>query len=613
MPERSQEIDTKMALVMTELLFECYSVPSVAYGIDALLSYKFNKGRNGLIVSSSHSSTHLIPVLDSKPILSSISRLNWGGYQNADYLLKLLKLKYPTFPGKMTETQAEDMVREHCYVSQDFDSEMRSFLDWTGLEDRDHLIQYPFTEHVAIEKSEEELARIAERKKESGRRLQEQAAKMRLDKLVRKEQELEYFKDLKNRLATQTKKEIKRLLDDDEFRDEAQLDKTISELEQSIRKARNKDIGILDNPEVEEEATFPLLDIPDEHLDEAGLKQKRHQRLMKSNVDARARAKIEKEKERARLAEEERLDLERRENDLDGWLEERRVARLVLSPWRNEFLFDANFTQALLQRIKERERLKADLGNRKSIASQQRMKTLANLASDQPGRKRRRGGDDDNFGANDDDWGVYRTVQTGEQSEEDEEEDFNAGLKNIEAQLLEYDPSFTENNTFEAQSDWTKSLVHAFLRGPRPFDPESQKEAHQIHLNVERIRVPEVVFQPAIAGLDQAGLIEIAADIINQRLASVQDRDAILKDIFLTGGNTLFRGFQQRLTSNLRAVLPIESAMTVRQADNPVLDAWRGAAQWSREPGFRDSSVTKEEYLEKGAEYLKVERTSGVE
>ena len=314
---------------MTELLFECYSAPSVAYGIDALLSYKYNKGSTGLILSSSHSSTHLIPVINSKPLMSSISRLNWGGYHNADYLLKLIKLKYPTFPGKLTETQAEEMVREHCYVSQNFQRDMRNFLDWTGLEDRDHLIQYPFTEQITIEKSEEELARIAERKKESGRRLQEQAAKMRLEKLVRKEQELDYFKDLKSKLANQTKKEIKRLLDEDEFKDEGQLDKTIGELEKKIRKARNKDIGGPENPEEEEMTTFPLLDIPDEDLDEADLKQKRHQRLMKSNVEARARAKIEKEQERTRLAEEERLDVERRENDIEGWLHDRRAARLV--------------------------------------------------------------------------------------------------------------------------------------------------------------------------------------------------------------------------------------------------------------------------------------------
>ena len=314
---------------MSEILFECYSAPSVAYGIDSLFSYKFNKGNNGLIISSAHSSTHVIPVLYGKPIMSSISRLNWGGYQGAEYLLKLLKLKYPSFPGKLTDYQAQHWVREHCYVSQEFEKEMQSFLDWTGLEDRDHIIQFPFTEHMVIEKSEEELARIAERKREGGRRLQEQAAKMRLEKLVQKEQELEYYKDLQQRLVGQTKKETKRLLDEDEFKDEAQLDKMIKDMEKSVRKARNKDLGVTDNVEEEEVPTFPLLDIPDEQLDEAGLKQKRHQRLLKSGVEARARAKIEKEQEKARKAEEQRLDDERRLTDLEGWLEDRRTARAV--------------------------------------------------------------------------------------------------------------------------------------------------------------------------------------------------------------------------------------------------------------------------------------------
>ena len=314
---------------MSEILFECYSAPSVAYGIDSLFSYKFNKGNNGLIISSAHSSTHVIPVLYGKPIMSSISRLNWGGYQGAEYLLKLLKLKYPSFPGKLTDYQAQHWVREHCYVSQGFEKEMQCFLDWIGLEDRDHIIQFPFTEHMVIEKSEEELARIAERKREGGRRLQEQAAKMRLEKLVQKEQELEYYKDLQQRLVGQTKKETKRLLDEDEFKDEAQLDRMIKDMEKSVRKARNKDLGVTDNGEEAEGPTFPLLDIPDEQLDEAGLKQKRHQRLLKSGVEARARAKIEKEQEKARKAEEQRLDDERRLTDLEGWLEDRRAARAV--------------------------------------------------------------------------------------------------------------------------------------------------------------------------------------------------------------------------------------------------------------------------------------------
>ena len=314
---------------MTELIFECYGAPSLAYGIDSLFSFKYNQGTTGLVISSSNSSTHVIPVLNSKALMSSVSRLNWGGSQSAEYLLKLLRLKYPIFTGKLTDWQGEQMVREHCYVSQDFDQEISTFLDWAGLEERDHIIQYPYTEHVIAEKSEEELARIAERKRQGGIRLQEQAAKMRLEKLVRKEQELEYFKDLQKRLVGQTKKEIKRLLDDDEFRDEAQLEKTVRDMEKAVRKARNKDLGN-DEPQEEEAAqSFPLLDVPDEELDEAGLKQKRHQRLMKSGVEARARAKLEKEQEKARRAEVERLDNERRENHLDEWLANRRTARNV--------------------------------------------------------------------------------------------------------------------------------------------------------------------------------------------------------------------------------------------------------------------------------------------
>ena len=573
---------------MTEIMFECYAAPSLAYGIDSLFSYQHNKGHTGLVVSSSHSATHLIPVIESKAMLSQATRLNWGGSQGAEYLLKLVQLKYPNFPGKLSAFQAEDMVREHCYTSRNYDEESRGFLDWTGLEDRDHVVQYPFTEQVVVQKSEEELARIAEKRKEGGRRLQEQAAKLRLEKLIKKAQELEYYKDLQEKVATETKKEVRRLLETNDFETEAQLDKVIKDLDKSIRKARTKDVGGPENEEEEDEPTFPLLEVADAELDEAGLKQKRLQRLMKSNVDARARAKAEKQREKARLAEEQRLDQERRQNDLEGWIEHRRAAR-----------------EALLQKIKDRQRLKADLGNRKSLASQMRMKSIANLASDNPNsKKRRRGGDEDTFGANDDDWGVYRTIATGEQSDDDEEEETQAHLKAVEAQLLEYDTNFTLQNTMDAQSDWKKSLVHAFLRGPYPFDPESTREIHQIHLNVERIRVPEVVFQPSIAGLDQAGLVEIATDILTQRLPAARQMD-LLKDVFLTGGNVLFRDFDQRLRDELRARLPSGAPLAVRRAADPLLDAWKGAASWSGGSAWKAAAVTREEYLDKGSDYIK--------
>lgn len=570
---------------MSEILFELYNVPAAAYGIDSLFSYAHNGGSTGLVVSSAYTSTHLIPVLNSKPLLTQATRLDWGRSHCADYLSKLLKTKYPTLPGKINETQIEDLVRQHCHISQNFSADMTHYLDWTGLEDRDVVVQMPYTEKEIVQKTEEELARAAEKRKESGRRLQEQAAKMRLDKLIRKEQELEYYRELHIKVQDMTKKEAKQTLEADDFDDDIQLEKKIKDMERSIRKQRNKDVGDLD--EVEEPPTYPLLDVPDADLDEDALKQKRQQRLMKSNHDARARAKAEKDREKARLAEEQRLDDLARETDPESWLEERRIAR-----------------QAMIQRIRDRDRLKADLGNRKSMASQIRMKNIANLASDNP-KKRRRGGDDDTFGADDADWGIYRQIATGEQSDDEEEEDLGASLKNIEAQLLKFDPTFTEQSTQEAQQDWTKSLVHCFLRGPWPFDPESQREINQFHLNVERIRVPEVLFQPAIAGIDQAGIVEVAEDIITQRLSGAAYRDEMLKDIFLTGGYTLFQGFEERLHNELRAVLPADATLGVRRAQDPTLDAWKGAAAWAGQSTSRQSFITREEFLEKGGEYIK--------
>ena len=182
------------------------------------------------------------------------------------------------------------------------------------------------------QKSEEELARQAEKRRENGRRLQEQAAKMRLEKLMGKEQEVEYYRELQAQItAATTKKETKRLLETEEFDDESQLEKKIKELDKSIRKARNKDLGDAENEE-EETPTFPLLDTPDDQLDDDGIKQKRHQRLLKSGYEARMRAKAEKEREKARIEEEERLDNEKRDNDREEWLDERRQSRLVRLP-----------------------------------------------------------------------------------------------------------------------------------------------------------------------------------------------------------------------------------------------------------------------------------------
>ena len=47
--------------------------------------------------------------------------------------------------------------------------------------------------------------------------------------------------------------------------------------------------------------------------------------------------------------------------------------------------------QEALNKIKEKKKLKASLTDRKSVAAQQRMKSIATLATDNGGKKRKRG------------------------------------------------------------------------------------------------------------------------------------------------------------------------------------------------------------------------------
>jgi len=75
------------------------------------------------------------------------------------------------------------MLRNFCEVAEDYTSLIRSFNDPNVLRAHEKIVQFPFTVPVADEKTEEELARAAEKRKEQGRKLQEIAAKTRMEKV----------------------------------------------------------------------------------------------------------------------------------------------------------------------------------------------------------------------------------------------------------------------------------------------------------------------------------------------------------------------------------------------------------------------------------------------
>ena len=94
--------------VMGVLLFECYNVPLVAYGVDSLFSYRHNKYKSdGLIISIGYHTTHIIPVIKGKVDCANTRRINVGGYHITSYMHRLLQLKYPVHVNAITPSRAE--------------------------------------------------------------------------------------------------------------------------------------------------------------------------------------------------------------------------------------------------------------------------------------------------------------------------------------------------------------------------------------------------------------------------------------------------------------------------------------------------------------------------
>ena len=83
----------------------------------------------------------------------------------------------------LTQMHRQWMLHNFCEVATDFPDLLRKLRDPLNMRESEIVVQFPFVLPVTEEKTEEELARITEKRKEQGRKLQEIAAKTRLEKV----------------------------------------------------------------------------------------------------------------------------------------------------------------------------------------------------------------------------------------------------------------------------------------------------------------------------------------------------------------------------------------------------------------------------------------------
>ncbi|CAN9515779.1 unnamed protein product [Ophioblennius macclurei] len=230
--------------MMSELLFECYQVPFVTYGVDGLYSFYHNTERSlqsshtGIVLSSGYHCSHILPVIDGKLDSVNCKRVNVAGGQAAAYLQRLLQLKYPGHLAAITLSRMEELLHEHSYTAVDYHEELEKWRSPEFYEREVHRMQLPFTGKVpgGCVSAEERQ----ERRAQQLRRLQEINARRREEKLQQDQERLDRLMGVQELLEDGLLDQFHKSLVELNMDSAEELQSYINKLQLAVEQARQK-------------------------------------------------------------------------------------------------------------------------------------------------------------------------------------------------------------------------------------------------------------------------------------------------------------------------------------------------------------------------------------
>ncbi|KAH8295145.1 hypothetical protein KR018_007963 [Drosophila ironensis] len=332
---------------MSELLFECYGIPAVSYGIDALYSWEHYQQKrkqvsDALIISFGYSTTHVIPVLNGKIQLEHVRRLNVGGYHIITYLFRLMQMKYPVHLTAITISRMEKLVHEHCHVAVDYKEELTQWANMEYYDEHIMKIQLPYNQ-VTATNALLTAEQKQEKRRELAQRLLEIKNRREREKLREDEQQLFVYNKLRQLYEQDKMQKFERALEQQQIGSLEELDSLRETISSRIKKAQ------------ERASSAPRPSKQQDKLD-----------------------KMPKPPEGVSQAD---------------WLAELHKKR-----------------EDVLRRKQTRHAQKAEQAKRHTHAAQERMRIISTLARSEKRRKANGEEEDDGFGMNDNDWDVYKRI-----------------------------------------------------------------------------------------------------------------------------------------------------------------------------------------------------------
>lgn len=119
----------------------------------------------------------------------------------------------------------------------------------------------------------------------------------------------------------------------------------------------------------------------------------------------------------------------------------------------------------------------------------------------------------------------------------------------------------------------------------------------------ERFAVPELLFNPSDIGIQESGI----PGAVMESLSGLPEalKMGMFSNVVVVGGNSLIKGFNERLEDELRAIVPAQYLLNTVRADDPIKHTWLGAARFASQPELlKEVLVDKAEYEERGSTWL---------
>mmetsp|Transcript_9299 Transcript_9299/g.17662 ORF Transcript_9299/g.17662 Transcript_9299/m.17662 type:complete len:374 (+) Transcript_9299:31-1152(+) len=164
----------------------------------------------------------------------------------------------------------------------------------------------------------------------------------------------------------------------------------------------------------------------------------------------------------------------------------------------------------------------------------------------------------------------------------------------------------------EADREFVRDVKEKWSYVALDFDTEMQEaeensdiektyefpSGNTITVGSERFKCPEMLFQPSLIGKEMFGIHEMTFSSIMK--CDVDIRNDLFRGIVLSGGNTMFANFGERMTKELTVLAPDSTNIKVVASPDRAYSVWIGGSILSCSDTFREMWISKAEYDEAG-------------